>query len=156
MKGFVGNLLLLFILLVVLVGSDLYCLLFYCLYFVQNSGQARYTFQIRAVNYYNPNNQDWDGGCCDYGFFSCGTCDVYFRFCIRAAGSNPSNAHGCWASMQTSSDITTNNYNFPTSGELYSGANVYNPMTFSRNEAWPVSTVTSNNHCTLFSMYLSI
>lgn len=100
---------------------------------------GKYTLKIKAVQYHNPDNEDWDGGCCDPLLFSCGTCDLYFVFCIRNKGLSPSNTHNCWDSVRTQGDITTGNYWFPSSGELYPGARVWNDITFNRDEAWPVS-----------------
>ena len=113
------------------------CRLYYfIIIFLQNLVYARYTLQVTAVNYNNPNNREFDGGCCDP---FCGTCDLYFKFCLRNKNLSPTNSDNCWDSVRSSPEITSSNYNFPSTGELYSGANVNNPITFTENRAWTVS-----------------
>ena len=92
---------------------------------------------MKAVQYHNPDNQDWNDGCCDWPCSN--DCDLYFKFCIRNKDLSASNINNCWDSVQTQGDVSTNNYFFPNTGELYPGARVWNDITFNRNEPWPVS-----------------
>ncbi len=100
---------------------------------------ADYTLEIRAISYSNPSNRDYNGDCCDPGFFSCNKCDVDFKFCVRAKGTSATST-GCWYSVKTSDDKSdSSGITFPSSGELYGGAGLKNPITFSRTGSWPVS-----------------
>jgi hypothetical protein len=98
---------------------------------------SRYTMEITAVSYANPSDEDSDGIACD--IFS-GSCDVYFKFCVRDIHTSPTNDI-CWPShlIQSSHYIETQNYYFPTIGLLYPEAGVSNPITFTSSSAWPVS-----------------
>ena len=105
-----------------------------------------YVLRIRAVRYENPTDEDYDGGSCDPIFSDC---DVYFHFCIRAVNLSPSNPDNCWDTITTSSSFESTNKTFPITGSLYPGANAQNPLTFSSNNAWPVS----NHNDPSYSMY---
>ena len=112
---------------------------------------ADYTLEIRAIAYSNPSNRDYDGACCDPGFFSCNKCDVDFKFCVRAKGTSATST-SCWYSLKTSDDKSdSSGITFPSSGELYGGAGLTNPITFSRTGSWPVSS-SYNNYITLSYM----
>lgn len=94
------------------------------------------------MQYHNPDNEDFDGGCCDWPCSN--NCDMYFSFCIRAKDSDPGNPDGCSAIVYSQGDFSTGNYYFPETGELYPGAQLSNPITFNRDATWSVSTFTSS------------
>ncbi|NP_001292179.1 uncharacterized protein LOC100632656 precursor [Amphimedon queenslandica] len=112
-------------------------LLLPCLSLLSHLCTGRYTLLVKAVQYHNPDNQDWNDGCCDWPCSN--NCDLYFKFCIRNKGLSASNINNCWDSVQTYGDVSTNNYYFPNYGELYPGARIWNDLTFNRNEPWPGS-----------------
>ena len=64
---------------------------------------------------------------------------MYLKFCIRNVNLSPSNADNCWDTITTSSSFESTDLTFPTTGSLYPGANVNNPVTFTGSSAWPVS-----------------
>uniref|UniRef100_A0A1X7TV61 EGF-like domain-containing protein n=1 Tax=Amphimedon queenslandica TaxID=400682 RepID=A0A1X7TV61_AMPQE len=98
---------------------------------------SHYVLEIRAVRYQNPTDEDYNGGSCDTILFP--NCDVYFYFCIRNIHLSPSNTHNCWDSITTSSSFEDTDRLFPTTGQLYQGANTQNPLTFTSHNAWPGS-----------------
>ena len=55
---------------------------------------------------------------------------MYLKFCIRNVNLSPSNADNCWDTITTSPSFESTNLTFPTTGSLYPGANVNNPVTF--------------------------
>lgn len=100
---------------------------------------ADYTLEVRAISYSNPSNKDYNGDCCDIGFFTCNKCDVDFHFCVRAKGTSGATT-SCWYSKTTTDDKSdSSGITFPATGPLYSGAGLNNPVTFSRAGSWPVS-----------------
>ena len=98
---------------------------------------SNYVLKIRAVRYRNPTDEDHDGGNCDFIPFHT-ECDVYLKFCIRNVNLSPSNDDNCWDTITTSSSFESTDLTFPTTGSLYPGANVNNPVTFTGSSAWPV------------------
>ena len=98
---------------------------------------SNYVLKIRAVRYRNPTDEDHNGESCDILFYT--ECDVYLQFCIRNVNLSPSNADNCWDTITTSPSFESTDLTFPTTGSLYPGANVNNPVTFTGSSAWPVS-----------------
>ena len=54
-------------------------------------------------------------------------------------GTSALDTSTCWYSETSQPDIETDQLNFPTNGELYSGAGVSNPITYETTGSWPVS-----------------
>ena len=95
-----------------------------------------YVLRIRALQYSNPTDEDYDGGSCD--LFTFENCDVYLQFCIRNINLSPTDNGNCWDTITASPSFESTNMTFPTTGLLYTGADVNNPLTFNSNNAWPV------------------
>ena len=64
--------------------------------------------------------------------------DIYLQFCIRNINLSPTDSGNCWDTITASPSFESTNMTFPTTGLLYTGADVNNPLTFNSNNAWPV------------------
>ena len=64
--------------------------------------------------------------------------DIYLQFCIRNINLSPTDPGNCWDTITASPSFESTNMTFPTTGLLYTGADVNNPLTFNSNNAWPV------------------
>ena len=105
--------------------------------------RSTYTLQVEVFSYSNPEHRDFEGACCDFALGGCGRCETDFRFCVRAHGT-PAMTNSCPSSSVYFTTGTlpdsASSYNFNTQGEIYPGANVFNPLVFTGN-SWPVSLV---------------
>ena len=105
--------------------------------------RGAYTLQVKVLSYNNPAHSNFEGGCCDRSFtLKCGKCDAFFQFCAR-----PYSTAASYLTCPTSSSVydtpdsipdSPSSYNFKTSGEIYPGAGVYNPLVFT-GSSWLVS-----------------
>ena len=67
-----------------------------------------------------------------------------FHFCVRAKGTSATST-SCWYSKETSDDkANAKIIDFPSTGELYSGAGLENPISWNRGGSWPVSHIYIN------------
>ena len=101
---------------------------------------ATYTIQMRFRRYFNPENHDFNGQCCD-GVIFChiSPCDVYFTFCLRTVNTPATTSGSCWQLKSTSSNpIEDNLFTAPETGPIYPNSPVSNYITFQGN-SYPVS-----------------
>ena len=120
-----------------------------CYILLQGAVSGTYRLKMRLVQYSNPSNIDLDAACCDV--ICSNPCDVYMVFCLRSIHSEATSA-SCWQQKSTqSSPISTNLINSPTTGPLYTGSPLSNPITFS-GASYPVRHC--SHVCLYFSLYL--
>ena len=96
------------------------------------------------VRYNNPTGEDYDGGPCD--LLKGNLCEYFFMFCIRDINATSA----CWHMAQSSPSVEANSYIFNQTGPLYTGANINNPISFTSNQAWPVSKNSDHDLCKIY------
>ena len=105
---------------------------------VQVHVSASYRMEVTVLSYINPNNQDFDGGCCDLDI-TCEPCETYFLFCLRDIGHSVTDDQCTRGAYNTShAPIRSMSIIFPPGQDIVMNPRVPNPLVFTGN-SWPVS-----------------
>ena len=107
------------------------------------TSRATYTLETQLISYSNPSHRLASGDCCLAG---CGPCRVQFMICRRNHGQNVGFG-GCpqgeVAITGPVSEAEDGSILFNATGNLFEGANVFNPIT-KTGPTWTVSLCTSD------------
>ena len=105
---------------------------------VQVHVSASYRMEVTVLSYINPNNQDFDGGCCDLDI-TCEPCETYFLFCLRDIGHSVTDDRCTRGAYNTShAPIRSMSIIFTPGQDIVMNPRVPNPLVFTGN-SWPVS-----------------
>lgn len=88
--------------------------------------------KVRFVDFVNPGQQDYDGGCCDPVLLSCNKCETYFEICLQkyyAAVAQKKCIIHVTTKQRSSDKFTFGTSGFGTKGEK-------NPLVYKFDNTW--------------------
>lgn len=106
--------------------------------------RGSYRLEVTIYSYSNPNNQDFDGGCCEFQIVCSDPCETYFLFCLRNIDHDVLDSTcplGAWSTSHSPISATTISF---TPGQTIV-SHVPNPIVFTGN-SWPVSLFILRTH----------